>query len=448
MSLTESEQRTEHLALIISSLENECPALPIESNQLTGLDWALMFEATPFRYREEFWALINVDMQASVLSELRSDVRESILKTLSAKQLMRLAENSTSDEIIDYIDYLPEKIVKGILRRLTAVEREQVETAMQYEDSAIGRYMSYDALVVLSTASVADVIIDLKNVDEKYHSDKVYVVDNKDVLMGIINMSHFATLPKKSKIIQYVDQDMAAINIDCEPFEAISILKGSGESHLPVIDLDGKLQGIFSLYEALALTQSNYEEQVSHMGQVSDEDLFAPILKSSKSRAVWLGINLITAIVAAAVISLFEATIAEVVALAVLMPIVASMGGIAGSQTLTLTIRGLATGQLSSINTSELGKKEFMVSVINGILWALVVAATCFAWLQNISLAVIIATAILLNMIIAAFSGVLIPVLLDKKGIDPALAGSVILTTVTDVSGFFIFLGLATIIMI
>jgi magnesium transporter len=232
-----------------------------------------------------------------------------------------------------------------------------------------------------------------------------------------------------------------------EASEAIRILQGSEESHLPVVDEAGHLLGIFSYLQALQISQQSYEEQLSHLGNVSDEDLFAPVLSSSSKRAVWLGINLLTAFAAAAVISLFEATIAEVVALAVLMPIVASMGGIAGSQTLTLTIRGLAVGQLSDANTRALGKKELLVSLLNGLLWATIVGLVCMLWFDSWLLACIIAFAIVTNMLVAALSGITIPVLLNKAGVDPALAGSVILTTVTDVVGFFVFLGLAALLL-
>jgi magnesium transporter len=245
-----------------------------------------------------------------------------------------------------------------------------------------------------------------------------------------------------------MDTDIEILTARQEPSEAIRILMGSQESHLPVVDDSGRLLGIFSFLQALEVSQHLFEEQLMHRGNVSDEDLFAPVMISSRKRAVWLGLNLITAFMAAAVISLFEATIAQVVALAVLMPIVASMGGIAGSQTLTLTIRGLAIGQLSDANTRALGKKEVLVSLINGLLWALVVGSICGYWFDNWLLAGIIAFAIIINMLVAALSGIIIPLLLSKAGIDPALAGAVILTTVTDVVGFFVFLGLATFILL
>lgn len=241
-----------------------------------------------------------------------------------------------------------------------------------------------------------------------------------------------------------MDTDIEVLAAELDPAEAIRILQGSEQTHLPVVDNAGRLLGIFSYLQALQISQQNFDEQISHLGNVSDEDLFAPVISSSSKRAVWLGLNLLTAFMAAAVISLFEATIAEVVALAVLMPIVASMGGIAGSQTLTLTIRGLAVGQLSDANTKALGKKELLVALLNGLLWALVVGLICSYWFDSWLLAGIIAFAIIINMLVAALSGITIPVLLHKAGIDPALAGSVILTTVTDVVGFFVFLGLAT----
>ncbi|MDP5040691.1 MAG: magnesium transporter, partial [Paraglaciecola sp.] len=231
-------------------------------------------------------------------------------------------------------------------------------------------------------------------------------------------------------------------------YDAADAVKSSGVSMLPVLSKDGRLIGRFTLKDAIDVFQEYYEAQVSHMGKVSDEDLFAPVFTSSRRRAVWLGINLVTAFAASIVIGVFDAVVAQVVALAVLMPIVASMGGITGSQTLTLTIRGLATGQLASSNLRALGNKEVLVAFFNGLLWATVVCVITSFWFENPWLSAIIAVSLVINMIVAAFAGIAIPVFLDKIGVDPALAGSVILTTVTDVIGFFIFLGSASLLLI
>ena len=443
-----NEERIEAQIWLAEAMDEDIVASPIQAGDFTQLDWALVYEATPQRRREDVWALIPESMKSAVLAEMRPDVRQLTLESLPPKQIMALAKNSSSADIIEYYDLLPEKIARGFLKKLSAVDKEQLTSALSYEDTELGRYVTHDALVVINTAVLADVILDLKNLDDKYYTDKIYVVDEFDHLQGSFAMHLLATQPKKQKIAAIMDTDIATLAANMELPDAVNALKSSEESHLPVLDSHGCLLGVFGQSEALTFTQQNFEEQLAHSGNVSDEDLFAPIFKSSRSRAVWLGVNLLTAFLASSVIGLFEDVIAQVVALAILMPIVASMGGIAGSQTLTLTIRGLATGQLNNANTWALGRKELAVSLLNGLLWALVVGVSCALWFQDVSLAGIIALAILLNMLIAVMAGILIPLLLDRMGIDPALAGSVILTTVSDVVGFFVFLGSAALLLV
>ncbi len=438
----------EAIAWIIGGVDRGEVSLPLEARDYSALDWALIFEATPAALRDGVWALLPETQRGAILAAMRNDVRRQVLAALPEAELITLARDSSSDEIIEFIDLLPKTVARGILKRLSPQEKDQVTSALAYDEGELGRLVSHDALVVIDTASIADVILDLRSLDETYHLDKIYVIDSDDHLVGSLDVRWLAIKPRGAIISEVMDTDIEKLSARLEPAEAIRTLQGSENSHLPVIDDDARLLGIFSWQQALQISQQSFEEQLSHQGMVSDEDLFAPVLTSSRKRAVWLGINLLTAFMAAAVISMFEATIAEVVALAVLMPIVASMGGIAGSQTLTLTIRGLAVGQLSEANTAALGRKELLVSLLNGVLWAVVVGAVSALWFGNYLLAGIIAFAIVLNMLVAALSGITIPVLLNKAGVDPALAGSVILTTVTDVVGFFVFLGLAAMFLV
>jgi magnesium transporter len=443
-----NDELNDAIEWIVSGLERGEVSLPINANHYSALDWALIYEATPARLRAEAWPLLPQDNLGAILAAMRDDVRRLALTALSEQELIELANKSSSDEIIDFIEYLPKTIARGILKRLSAREQDQVTSALAYGDQELGRLVAHDVLVVADNAIMADVILDLRNLDESHHIDKIYVVDASDRLVGSLDVRWLAIKPRRAKIADIMETDIEMLSARMDPAEAIRILQGSEESHLPVIDDVGQLLGVFSYLQALQVSQQNFEEQLSHRGNVSDEDLFAPVINSSRKRAIWLGLNLVTAFMAAAVISLFEATIAEVVALAVLMPIVASMGGIAGSQTLTLTIRGLAVGQLSDANTRALGKKELLVSLLNGLLWALVVGTICSFWFDSWQLAAIIAFAIVINMLVAALSGITIPILLTRAGVDPALAGAVILTTVTDVVGFFVFLGLATLILL
>ncbi len=443
-----NEELNEAIKWIVNGLERGEVSLPIDAGHYSPLDWALIYEAIPTRLRAEAWQLLPDDERGAILAAMRDEVRRLALGSLSEQELVDIATASSSGEIIDFIELLPRTIARGILKHLSALEQDQVTSALAYGEHELGRLVSHDALVVVDNVILADVILDLRNLDETYHLDKIYVVDSGDRLVGSLDVRWLAIRPRRAKVADIMDTDIEMLSAQMEPAEAIRILMGSKQSHLPVVEDSGRLLGIFSFLQAMEASQQIAEEQLLHRGNVSDEDLFAPVMTSSRKRAVWLGLNLVTAFIAAAVISLFEATIAQVVALAVLMPIVASMGGIAGSQTLTLTIRGLAIGQLSDANTRALGKKELLVSLLNGLLWAVVVGSICAYWFGSWPLAGIIAFAIIINMLVAALSGIIIPLLLNKAGIDPALAGAVILTTVTDVVGFFVFLGLATFILI
>lgn len=443
-NMNTNDELQDAIAWIVGGLEVGEVSLPLGARDYSALDWALIYEATPARLRTEAWSLLPETQLGAILAAMRDDVRRLALSSLTDEQLIDLANTSSSDEIIDFIEFLPKTIARGILKQLSSREQDQVASALAYSESELGRLVTHDVLVVIDSAIMADVILDLRNLDETFHVDKIYVVNSDESLVGSLDVRWLAIKPRRAKIADIMDTDIEVLAAELDPAEAIRILQGSEQTHLPVVDNAGRLLGIFSYLQALQISQQNFDEQISHLGNVSDEDLFAPVISSSSKRAVWLGLNLLTAFMAAAVISLFEATIAEVVALAVLMPIVASMGGIAGSQTLTLTIRGLAVGQLSDANTKALGKKELLVALLNGLLWALVVGLICSYWFDSWLLAGIIAFAIIINMLVAALSGITIPVLLHKAGIDPALAGSVILTTVTDVVGFFVFLGLAT----
>jgi len=281
------------------------------------------------------------------------------------------------------------------------------------------------------------------------NTDKFIVVDRKNQYQGILRTRRVLTAHPEATVSDLMEGDFEPVPADQPSDEVARRFEEQDLVSVPVVDSIGKLLGRITIDDVVDVIREQAEHSMLSMAGLNDEtDMFAPVLASSRRRAVWLGINLVTAFLAAWVIGLFEGTLQQVVALAVLMPIVASMGGIAGSQTLTLVIRGLATGQLGGGNTRILLLKEAGIGLLNGMLWALVVAALAIVWFGNWAIGGIIAVAILLNLICAAVSGVAIPLVMRRFGIDPALAGSVVLTTVTDVVGFFAFLGLATLILI
>ena len=275
------------------------------------------------------------------------------------------------------------------------------------------------------------------------------VVDDQGRYQGVLKVRHLLTSTPEQRVDDVMEGSAPALQADMHSHEVARRFEELDLVSAPVVDSDNRLLGRVTVDDVVDVIRGESERSLMHMaGMEQDEDMFAPVLESSRRRAVWLGVNLITAFLAAWVIGLFEGTLEKVVALAVLMPIVASMGGIAGSQTLTLVIRGLALGHLERGNTSTLLMKEFAIAILNGLGWAIVVAALTVAWFGDWVIGSIIAAAILLNMLCAALAGVIIPILLRVFGVDPALAGGVILTTVTDVVGFFAFLGLATLILL
>jgi magnesium transporter len=276
----------------------------------------------------------------------------------------------------------------------------------------------------------------------------VYVTDTKGRFVGSVKVASLWKNEDNALLADILNSHSEYILDTEETTNLGTIFKRFETSQLPVVDSEQHLIGLFSAQDVIAHLENYYETELAHAGNVNDEDLFAPVLSSARQRAIWLGINLLTAILAAMVIGMFESTLDTMVALAVLMPIVASMGGIAGSQTLTLTIRGLATNQLSNANISLLRNKEFKVVLINAAIWAFAISLIAFLWFGNLLLALVLGFAVIVNMVVTVLSGVAIPYIMNKLKIDPALAGSVALTTISDVVGFFVFLGLATIVLL
>lgn len=446
--MVSQEQRENAFLWTLDALKSGDIAVPIIARDFTPEDWAFIFEGLPKVLRLELWETLGEDKKSPILAAMRDDSREQLISLLSSENLEDVARSSSAEHLVEILDVLPNKIAKGLIKKLNSEESGLVEEALNYDDSQVGRYINHDLYTVHKSASVGDLLEELKDELLPAYTDSILVVDDADHYLGQVDINALFSNEPTLNLVQIAEFSDRVLSADLDLYDAAEAVKSSGRSMLPVIAKDGRLVGRFTIKDAIDVFQEYYEAQVSHMGRVSDEDLFAPVITSARRRAVWLGINLVTAFAASIVIGVFDAVVAQVVALAVLMPIVASMGGITGSQTLTLTIRGLATGQLAKSNLRALGNKEVLVAFFNGLLWAAVVAVITSFWFDNPWLSAIIGFSIVLNMLIAALSGIAIPVFLDKIGIDPALAGSVILTTVTDVVGFFVFLGSASLLLV
>ena len=446
--MVSQEQREIAFLWILDHLKEGQVAVPIIAREFTSEDWAFVFEGLPKDLRFELWNTLSEDKKSPILAAMRDDSREQLVSLLSNQNIEDVALASTTEDLVEILDVLPNKVAKGLIKKLNAEDTGLIEEALHYSEDQLGRYVNHDVYTANKNATVAALLDELKSGSLPPYTDSILVVDDTGHYLGQVDINQLFSQDTSVSLIQIAEFSDRVLTADMELFQASEAIKSSGRSMLPVITKDSRLLGRFSAKDAIDVYQEYYETQLSHMGNVSDEDLFAPVFTSSRRRAVWLGINLITAFIASFVIGIFDEVVAEVVALAVLMPIVASMGGITGSQTLTLTIRGLATGQLAMSNLRALGNKEVLVAFSNGLLWALVVSAFTSIWFDNNWLSMIIAFALIINMLIAAISGIFIPVLLDRVGIDPALAGSVILTTVTDVVGFFVFLGSASLLLV
>lgn len=430
--------------------ENETEQLAEKLDQLEPEEIAIALEAMPLEQRVSTWLTLEKEQQIASLTYMRVDARSNIFKQLETAQLHELVEEIDVDDLIELLDELPDAIYQYACSRMDQSEKRWLDQALTYDDEQCGRYADHDVLILSKNAKVRDAVRLFKKLTEDAeYQEALFVVDRTGRYVGLLQGIRLLGQPNHMPVVEFIDAEAPVVQGDMGLDEGSDLVARSGYSALAVVDSEGKLLGRLSIGEALENVRRSLEGQFMHTaGLDEEEDLFAPIINSAKRRALWLGINLLTAFLAAWTIGLFEATLQQVVALAVLMPIVASMGGIAGSQTLTLIIRGLALGQITPQTYWTLMRKELSIGAINGVLWALVIAAITYLWFGDWIIASVISFAIVINICVAAFSGVVIPVWLEKMKIDPALSGSVILTTVTDVIGFFAFLGLGSLFLL
>ncbi|WP_215399222.1 magnesium transporter [Rheinheimera oceanensis] len=430
--------------------EDEAEHLTGKLSQLEPEEIAIALEAMPVEQRVSTWLSLHPDDQIAALTYMRVDARDNIFKQLDEAQLRSLVEGMEVDDLIELLDELPQRIYDYACSRLDESQRRWLDTALAYDEDQCGRYADHDMLIINKNAKVRDAIRLFRQLaeDAEYH-DALFVVDRTGRYAGLVHATQLLGLASHLPIETVIDNEAPVVEGEMELDQGSDIVSRSGYTALAVIDDEGKLLGRLSIGEALENVRRSLESQFMHTaGLDEEEDLFAPVLYSAKRRALWLGVNLITAFLAANTIGLFEATLAEVVALAVLMPIVASMGGIAGSQTLTLIIRGLALEQITPQTHMTLLRKALGVAALNGLLWGMVIAVLTYVWFDNWIICIVIGLAVIINIIVSAFAGVIIPIWMKKVNIDPALAGSVVLTAITDMTGFFVFLGLGSLLLL
>ncbi|MFP8967083.1 magnesium transporter [Pokkaliibacter sp. CJK22405] len=413
---------------------------------LKGADVAHLIESSPPKVRSLLWNLVDPENEGEVLQYLSYELQESFLREMDPEEVVAAVENLDIDDLADMMQHLPSTVISEVLRSMDQQDRERLEKVLSYPEDTAGGLMNTDTITVRPDISIEAVLRYLRRHSEiPAMTDSLFVVSRKDDFIGVLPLTKVLMSDPDISVREVMITDSVSIRADTEDTEVAKLFERHDLVSAPVIDDEGILLGRITIDDVVDVIRETSDHSLMSMaGLDEDADTFAPVMKTAKRRAVWLGINLITAFIASSVIGMFEATIQKVVALAVLMPIVASMGGIAGSQALTLVIRGQALGQLEKSNLKWLLNRELLVGVMNGLLWAVVIGLAAVFWFDDKVIGIVIACAIVINLIAAALSGTLLPPLLKAWGIDPALAGSVILTTITDVIGFMSFLGLAT----
>jgi len=415
-------------------------------NGLPPVDIAHILESSPPNARLALWKLVDSEREGDVLQELSEDIQAAFLSQMNTSELVQATEGLDTDDIADLLQRLPDQIIREVLAAMSAQDRHRVESVLSYDDDTAGGLMNTDTVTVRPRFTLDVVLRYLRRHDDiPAATDNLFVVNRQDQFLGLLPINKLLTSDPSVTVREVMLTDVEAIAAAMHDSEVANLFGRHNWISAPVVDNHGKLLGRITIDDVVDVIREDADHSLMSLaGLDEEEDTFAPVLKATPRRAIWLGINLLTAILASSVINLFKDTIDQVVALAVLMPIVASMGGVAGSQTLTVVIRGITLGQIGRNNIRWLLTREFRVGLINGMLWALVIGAVAAFWFNDTTIAVIIAAAMVINLLTAATAGALIPVALKTLKIDPALAGGVVLTTITDVVGFLSFLGLAT----
>ena len=405
-----------------------------------------VLEANTPATRRIIWGLVDEEVRNQSLQYLQDDVRAEFLEAMDTAQLVAVADDLDTDDFADILQQLPTTITDQVLENLDSRDRARVESVLPYPEDSAGGLMNTDTITVRPRHAVELVLRYLRlRRDLPATTDALIVVNSRDEYLGMLPLTKLLTADATVTVREIMNTEEPAIHVGEADTEVAKLFSEHDLISAPVVDDNGFLLGRITIDDVVDVIIEDAEEALlAPAGLVVDEDTFAPVRRAVRRRAIWLGINLVTALMASAVISLFEDTIVKVVALAVLMPVVASMGGIAGTQTLTLVIRGQATGQLGRNNMLWMLNREFVIAALNGMLWATIVALGASYFFDDPRLGLVIAVAMVATILIAAVAGSLLPSLLRRMDIDPAIAGGVVLTTITDVAGFFIFLGLAS----
>jgi len=420
--------------------------LKLMLNGLFPAEIAHLLESFPREKREFVWELVEPELQGDVLLDVNDDIREHLIEQMETSELVAASEGLEVDDLADFIQDLPDTVMQLVLQSMGSQDRQRLERILSYPEDTAGGLMNTDTITLRPNNTIDVVLRYLRRSRSSIPAmtDNLYVVDRNNKYLGQVPLTDLLTREPSMPVGELMNTELHGISADMSDKDVATLFEHRELVSAPVVNDDNELLGRITIDDVIDVIREDAEHSLMSMAGLSEEDdMFAPAVTSTRRRSLWLGTNLITALLASWVIGQFGATIEKLVALAILMPIVASMGGIAGSQTLTIVIRAMALGQIGASNAGRLIVKELSVGILNGLVWAFIIAVITFFWFENLQLGIIIGAAIIVNLVTGALAGATIPLVLKKLGADPALGGGVVLTTITDVIGFLAFLGLA-----
>ncbi|MEM8984433.1 MAG: magnesium transporter [Pseudomonadota bacterium] len=411
---------------------------------------ARLLESLPQAERQIVWDLLDREYSGEVLIDLSDDVRGGLIERMGDDELVAAAEGMELDDLADLLTELPETVTRQVLTSLDQADRDRLRTVLAYDEHSAGGLMDPNTISVRPDVPLEVVLRYLRmQGDMPDSTDKVFVVDRHERYLGDLKFSSLLTSDPDISVNDVMDRDAPSINVDVTDVDVSRVFEDRDLLSAAVVDADGRLIGRITVDDVVDVIRDEAEHSImSAAGLDEENDLFAPVLISAKRRAVWLGVNLATAFLAAYVVDIFQTTIDKVVLMAVLMPVVPSMGGVAGTQSLTIITRALALGQIETSNAISVLKKEISVGLINGMIWAAIVSLVTLAWFRTPAIGAIVGAALMINMIVATAAGYSLPLLMRRLGWDPALGGGVVLTTITDVVGYGVFLGLGAVFLL
>ncbi len=417
-------------------------------NKLSSSEIAHALESSPPKQRKLLFSLLETDIEGDVLADLGEEIQQDLVSNISNDELVEAVKELETDETVDILQNLPEARMNTVLSKMSYRDRKRIEVGLNYPENTAGGLLNTDVISVRPNHTIEVVLNYLRNQDNlPDNTDKIFVVDKEDKYIGELAIGKIITCKPNLIVKEVMQTNIAPISANQNDKEVAIIFERNDIISSAVIDESGKLIGRITVDDVLDVIREDADQNFLGMAGIA-EDTFAPPGRAAKSRVFWLSMNLLTAFIASMTINVFQDVLTQIVYLAILMPIVASMGGVAATQTLTIVLRGLTLEQINSSNMRWLLKRELAVSILNGLVLSILVGAVTYLWFDELVLSLLISFALIINLVSSVVAGVFVPLILRKFNQDPAISGSVVVTTVTDVVGFLSFLGLATIFLI